>query len=109
MESKRIKVLINRVTKNDSSVVNLDINELDNLSILLTDSCVNDIELLFNRVFDRIIEKEKLIEFYIEDNNNDLYKEVTEDIFLQINSEIKQSESDLEKIIAINKEIHRRP
>lgn len=103
MESEKINIIINREEIDGSNIVELVIEELNNIAIRLTDNNVDDIEKFFNSIFMKVIENEKLVEFNLEDSINDLFKEVAYDIVMQINSEIKQSESDFEKIIELSK------
>lgn len=99
MESEKVKVTIVRGGEAEKPAVEIKFNELDDTCICLTNSKTEDVENLFSRIFKKILESKKLVEFYLEDNNCDLYQEITEDIVDQINSEIRQSEEDFEKII----------
>ena len=102
MEFNNLKITISR----SDDKVELVFNELDNLSVNLSDSGVEDVKQLFDKVFDYIIADEKLIQFTLEDNQEDLFHEVSEDIIVQLNAEIKQSEENFEKIIVLNNWIH---
>ena len=51
-----------------------------------------------------IIEGEQLIQFQVIDEKNDLFFEVAKDMILQLNSEIRKSEPDFERIIELNNE-----
>ena len=102
MEFNNLKITISR----SDDKVELVFNELDNLSVNLSDSGVEDVKQLFDKVFDYIIADEKLIQFTLEDNDEDLFHEVSKDIIVQLNAEIKQSEENFEKIIVLNNWIH---
>lgn len=102
MEFNNLKITISR----SDDKVELVFNELDNLSVNLSDSGVEDVKQLFDKVFDYIIADEKLIQFTLEDNEEDLFHEVSKDIIVQLNAEIKQSEENFEKIIVLNNWIH---
>ena len=95
MEFNNLKITISR----SDDKVELVFNELDNLSVNLSDSGVEDVKQLFDKVFDYIIADEKLIQFTLEDNDEDLFHEVSKDIIVQLNAEIKQSEENFEKIL----------
>lgn len=99
MEYRDIKVEIER---GDEQVA-IVIQEWGQLKIILTNDSVDDIEIWFNTIFDKIVEERESVKFVLKDNNNDLYHEVVDDIISQINSEIKQSENDFDKIIEITK------
>ena len=49
-----------------------------------------------------VIKRKKLIEFEQDDSNNDLFNETANYIVLQINSKIKNVESDFKKIIELD-------
>ena len=55
-------------------------------------------------IFSEVINNKKLIEFELDDTNSDLFNEVVRDIVIQLNNEIKNAESDFEKIIELNLE-----
>ena len=100
MESIIMKFKVDRSENNET--VKFLIPDLENSSIDITDSNTNDIENLFNLIFQEVIKSKKLIEFVLDDSNNDLFNEVASDIVMQINSEIKNAESDFEKIIELD-------
>ena len=102
MESITMKIKISRSENNE--VVKFFIPELKNISINITDSNTKDIEDLFNLIFSEVINNKKLIEFDLDDTNSDLFNEVVRDIVIQLNNEIKNAESDFEKIIELNLE-----
>lgn len=100
MESIIMKFKVDRSENNET--VKFLIPDLENSSVNLTDSNTQDIENLFNLIFQEVIKRKKLIEFELDDSNNDLFNEVANDIVMQINSEIKNSESDFTKIIELD-------
>ncbi|WP_314922522.1 hypothetical protein [Mogibacterium diversum] len=100
MESIIMKFKVDRSENNET--VKFLIPDLENSSVNLTDSNTQDIENLFNLIFQEVIKRKKLIEFELDDLNNDLFNEVANDIVMQINSEIKNSESDFTKIIELD-------
>lgn len=100
MESIKMKFKVDRSENNET--VNFLIPDLENSSVNITDSNTEDIEILFNLIFQEVIKSKKLIEFELDDSNNDLFNEVANDIVMQINSEIKNAESDFEKIIELD-------
>ena len=97
-----MKIKISRSENNE--VVKFFIPKLKNISINITDSNTKDIEDLFNLIFSEVINNKKLIEFELDDTNSDLFNEVVRDIVIQLNNEIKNAESDFEKIIELNLE-----
>ena len=100
MESIIMKLKVDRSENNET--VKFLIPDLENSSVNITDSNTQDIENLFNLIFQEVIKRKKLIEFELDDSNNDLFNEVANDIVIQINSEIKNAESDLKKIIELD-------
>jgi len=100
MESIIMKFKVDRSEKNET--VKFLIPDLENSSVNITDSNTQDIENLFNLIFQEVIKRKKLIEFELDDSNNDLFNEVANDIVIQINSEIKNAESDFKKIIELD-------
>ena len=100
MESIIMKFKVERSENNE--IVNFWVPELENSSVNITDSNTQDIESLFNLIFQEVIRSKKLIEFELDDSNNDLFHEVANDIVMQINSEVKNAESDFKKIIELD-------
>lgn len=99
IEYDDIKVVISRGDeKSDDNVISLVFEELDKLEVNLSDSGVDDIKKLLDVVFDYIVNKKKLITFTLDDSDNDLYTQISQDIIDQLNSEIKESESNFQKI-----------
>ena len=99
MESIIMKFKVDRSENNET--VKFLIPDLENSSVNITDSKTQDIENLFNLIFQEVIKRKKLIEFELDDSKNDLFNEVANDIVIQINSEIKNAESDFKKIIEL--------
>lgn len=97
MESIIIKLKIERSANNEK--VNFVIPGLENILINITDSNTDDIEKLFNLIFQKVIDSHKIIQFELEDSKNDLFYELAQDLVIQLNNEIKNSESDFEQII----------
>lgn len=82
----------------ENEPVSLVFEELDNLEIALSESTTEDISTLFNAVFDYISSKKTLVEFQLEDMENDLFNHVSQDIIDQLNAEIRESEESFQKI-----------
>lgn len=74
------------------------IDELD-ASILLNDSSVEDIEYLFDSIFDYVVKYEKLPFFKLENTSKGLYHVLANDLVEFLNKEIKASEQDFTEII----------
>ena len=70
-------------------------------SINLESEEITDLKDFFDKIFDYIVENERLIEFKL-DNRTDkqLFQSVAEDLIKQINAEIKDSAKNFEEIIA---------
>lgn len=100
MESIIMKFKVDRSENNET--VKFLIPDLENCSVNITDSNTQDIENLFNLIFQEVIKRKELIEFELDDLHNDLFNEVANDIVMQINSEIKNAESDFIKIIELD-------
>ena len=97
MEFSNSKITILR--NNDK--VELVFNDLGDLSVNLSNSEVEDVKQLFDKVFDYIVLNEKLIQFTLEEEQETLFHEVAKDVIDQLNAEIKQSEENFEKIIVL--------
>lgn len=102
-------VKIKRVRENEdkkSSITEvkmiLEQTEDINVTVNLTNSNSSDIEALFNAIFDLIVDKKKLVELKLEDDEKDLFNEVVVEMINQINGEIIQSREDFEKIIELD-------
>lgn len=90
----------------ENPVVKLTFEELDEAEMVLTDSKVDDIKDIFNKLFDYIMTNKKLVEIKLEDDQSDLYHEVAADIIQQLNSEIQQSYGNFEKLWQLDNEIN---
>ncbi len=90
----------------EDPIVKLTFEELDKTEIVLTDSTVDDIKDIFNKLFDYIMTNKELVELKLEDDQNDLYHEVAADIIQQLNSEISQSSGNFEKLWQLDDEIN---
>jgi len=101
LETKTTDVKILR-SEGSKQKIELVFEELDNLSVNLADSNVNDVKELFDSIFQYIVKNKFLISFELKDESNDLFAEVAKDIIVQLNNEIKQSESNFTEIIALN-------
>jgi Mg2+ and Co2+ transporter CorA len=108
MESKdtdKIMIITVKIERGDEAAgdtkVGLIFAELDNLAVALSDSGVDDIKKLFDAVFEYIIRNRRIVEFSLEESENDLFYQVSVDIIDQLNSEIKESEDNFEKIWAL--------
>lgn len=97
-KTEKIEVRINRDEQKNCSLV---IPDLENVTISLSNSETVDIEQFFNKVFKWVIENKRLINFYTNDEENDLYNEITKELISQLNNEIKQSENDFDAIIEV--------
>lgn len=90
----------------ENPIVKLTFEELDEAEIVLTDSKIDDIKDIFNKLFDYIMANKDLVELKLEDDQNDLYHEVAADIIQQLNSEISQSSGNFEKLWQLDDEIN---
>lgn len=95
---QKLKVSIKRgdADAGDESVI-MQFPDLK-IDVALSDSSVEDIKSLFDEVFEYVVGKKSIIEFELEDRENDLFNHVSQDIIDQVNAEIKDSESDFIKI-----------
>ena len=101
MVLKDVKQMEMVIERDEAQNCCLLVEELDNVRICLSSTEINDIELLFNKVFRWIVENKQLISFYTNDTGNDLYNEVAKELITQLNSEINQAEGDFNSIIGI--------
>jgi len=99
--SKLIKVGIEGSRDEEANSVKLVFKELEDTKVDLTDSSINDIKTLFDRVFDYMVSNKQLVRFELDDAKNDLYHDVSKDIIDQLNSEIAESKDNIEKIWAL--------
>ena len=102
--SKLIKVEIEGGRDEDNSSVKLVFKELESSTVDLTDSSINDIKALFDKIFDYMVDNKQLVKFELNDTRNDLYHDVSKDIIDQLNSEIAESRVNIEKIWAFTPE-----
>ncbi len=100
-----VKIMGDR-NNTENPVIKLTFEELDEAEIVLTDSKVDDIKDIFNKLFDYIMTNKKLVELKLEDDQSDLYHEVAADIIQQLNSEIQQSSSNFKKLWQLDDEIN---
>lgn len=104
MELLRIKMYIERNFDVEPQEVALLFEESFTFpKIVLSEQEVTDLQKFFGVVFDYVIKNNKLIQFDLIDNKNDMFKEVAEDITQQLNSELKQSEANFEEFIDLKK------
>lgn len=99
-ENKIIKVQI-QGGRNDgsNSPVSLIFKLKKDVSVVLTDSGVEDIKVLFDEIFDAMIQDKKYLIFELDDSGKtDLYHDVADQIINQLNSEINQSKNNIERI-----------
>ena len=90
----------------EDPIVKLTFEELDKTEIVLTDSKIDDIKDIFNKLFDYIMANKDLVELKLEDDQNDLYHEVSADIIQQLNSEISQSSGNFKRLWQLDDEIN---
>ena len=90
----------------ENPMVKLTFEELDEAEIVLTDSKIDDIKDIFNKLFDYIMANKDLVELKLEDDQNDLYHEVSADIIQQLNSEISQSSGNFKRLWQLDDEIN---
>lgn len=99
LPADKISAKINRGNEDgENEPVVLVFEDLDSLEIALSESATEDITALFNAAFDYISNKKALIEFQLEDTENDLFNHVSQDIIDQLNAEIRESEESFQKI-----------
>lgn len=106
MESnKLVETICNVSIHRDENNDRLTFDLLNNVEIDLTTDKNDDIETLFNHVFEYIITNKKLIQFEIVDKKTDLIHEVVTDIFKQLNKEISSSRESFLNIIDLNNQL----
>jgi hypothetical protein len=101
MTKNTIKVEIESDRSDEDSPAKLVFKGLDDTNIDLTDSSINDIKVLFDKIFDYIVDSRCFLEFELDDTKNDLFHDVSKDIIDQLNSELTESKDNLEKIWAL--------
>ena len=100
MEVKTVSVKLNKEDIEESVKVSLTCEEIEDFpEIILSDDSTSDLKDFFNKIFSYIIENEKLLEFQLLNKGNTLLEKVADDIIVQINSEIKQSEDNFDDFI----------
>ncbi len=82
-----------------NKVVNFVVKDLDTVRIELSNSEVDDIKELFDKIFDYVITQRLLITFELEGNESSLFFEVASDLVKHLNNEIEQSEENFQKLI----------
>lgn len=104
MDARNFDVKIERIQNGQKlEEVNMVFDEFNSYKISLTKKTSSDIEEFFNLVFDEVINKQKLLNFVLKDDDNiDLFHEVAEDIINQLNGEIVSSKANFDQIITIN-------
>ncbi len=102
MESVKIQVSLNRQLDSDPKKVSLLFDSSSSLpEIILSDDTTNDLKDFFNSIFNYIINNKKIIEFQLDDNGTDIFKEVADDIITQLNAEIKLSENNFTEFLEL--------
>ena len=97
---EEIQIDVSIVREKDDVKVELILEEIDS-KVELTNSSTEDIKPLFDSVYEYIVSNKKMIQFFLNDSSQDLFYEVANDIIVQLNSEIKQSENDFIKIFKL--------
>lgn len=106
LETIIMGVKIERLPENgETEIVNFVVSELDNMKVNLSESDVNDLKHLFDKIFEYIISKRKLIEFQLVDEKSDLFFEVASDLVEHLNHEIIQSKDNFESLIELEKSV----
>lgn len=104
MELLTIKTTINRNISAEPQEISLSFEQDFKLpKIILSETETTDLQAFFNAIFDYILMYEKLLQFELSDTTKDLFNEVAEDIIMQLNSEISQSEQNFEEFIQLKK------
>lgn len=94
-----IEVTIDRGESEDENTpVTLAFSDFDNLKLFLSDSSVDDIKNLFDTTFEYISTHKQMVEFTLNDAENDLFNQISNDILEQLNAEIKEAEDNFSKI-----------
>lgn len=102
------KKIILKIDKGESQKddVTLYAESYEEFVLNLSKSDVVDIKTFFNNVFDYIIDHNTLIEFELNDSNDgELLHKVSLEIIEQLNSEIRDSESNFIELIRFNNEV----
>ncbi|MCI2870187.1 hypothetical protein FH115_11010 [Staphylococcus hominis] len=102
MEFKNIEIYL-KILREEETV--LKFQEPLNININLSNESVEDIQHLFNSLFEFIVKNQKIPTFTLQDDSNDLFFEVAKDIEKNLNIEVQNSKNDFEKIIELESEI----
>ncbi|KKW72458.1 hypothetical protein QUF15_08335 [Lactococcus lactis] len=97
---EEVQVDVSIVREKDDAKVELFLREIDS-KVELTNSSTEDIKSLFDSIYEYIVNNKKMLQFNLNDSSQDLFYEVANDIIVQLNSEIKQSENDFIKIFKL--------
>lgn len=100
MERKTIKV---KVEKDEQENIFWNIKELNDLKIYLSDRETDDVVNFFNKIFEYIVQEEKLLNFEVDYDKKNAFYEITEEMLNNLNKEINSSEKNFEKIIFFKK------
>lgn len=105
MDYKKIILKIDKGESQEDDVI-LYAESYEEFVLNLSKSDVVDIKTFFNNVFDYIIVHNTLIEFELNDSNDgELLHKVSLEIIEQLNSEIRDSESNFIELIRFNNEV----
>lgn len=88
-------------------IVSFVVEDLDSIKVELSNSKVEDIKELFDKIFDYIISERKLITFKLKSTGSNLFIEVAHDLVEHLNKEIEQSKENFQKLITIQDEASR--
>ncbi|MBM6006073.1 hypothetical protein K4U42_11565 [Staphylococcus epidermidis] len=104
MEFSNIEIHLNILREEETF---LKFQDPLNININLSNESVEDIQHLFNSLFEFIVENQKIPTFILQeqDDSNDLFVEVAKDIEKNLNTEVQNSKNDFEKIIELESEI----
>ncbi|AWN60780.1 hypothetical protein [Streptococcus sobrinus] len=99
MEFEKLQVKLDNLA--EGKEIGLYSEELD-CSINLENSESGDLKEFFDKIFEYVLEKEKLIDFELKNmTDKALFQNVAEDLVKQINSEIRDSETNFDEIISL--------
>ncbi|MBC1910664.1 hypothetical protein HCA53_12940 [Listeria innocua] len=105
MESVKVSVSLNRELGSEPPKVSLIFEDSYSFpEIILSDEATNDLKNFFDAIFNYIINNEEMIEFQLNDNGTDMFKEVADDIINQLNSEIRLSEENFNEFLELMKQ-----
>ncbi|WP_203249068.1 hypothetical protein [Sporosarcina beigongshangi] len=80
-------------------VVSLIVEDLDSAKIDLSNSSIDEVKDLFDKIYEYIISQEQLIVFDLINTESNLFIEVATDLVEHLNSEIEQSEVNFAELI----------